>query len=173
MHRSILSNPERNKPLTVLIRILTNYFQLLMIVKNFDLSWPSAIQDALSTFSFIMSSLDLIISFDCLYLMSGVSSPSIQNSTFSTFYLKVITFGIAPIAMSLCAAIFWTARYLFRKRRNKVTFDLRLTIQVTTFIIIYLLYPIIVNLTLSLFYCTQIEDPVTGKSFYLIRDLSV
>lgn len=38
---SVLSNPLRNKPQTVLIRVLTNYFQVVMIVKNFDLKWPS------------------------------------------------------------------------------------------------------------------------------------
>jgi hypothetical protein len=38
---SVLMNPKRNNPQTVLVRILTNYFQAIMIVKELDLSWPS------------------------------------------------------------------------------------------------------------------------------------
>lgn len=37
---SILSNPRRNKPQTVLLRIITNYFQAVMIAKEFNLQWP-------------------------------------------------------------------------------------------------------------------------------------
>jgi hypothetical protein len=37
---SLLNNPLRNKPQTVLIRIITNYSQAIMIVYEFDLNWP-------------------------------------------------------------------------------------------------------------------------------------
>jgi hypothetical protein len=38
---SLLNNPLRNKPQTVLIRIITNYSQAIMIVYEFDLNWPT------------------------------------------------------------------------------------------------------------------------------------
>ena len=38
---SLLNNPMRNKPQTVLIRIITNYSQAIMIVYEFDLNWPT------------------------------------------------------------------------------------------------------------------------------------
>jgi hypothetical protein len=38
---SLLNNPLRNKPETVLIRIITNYSQAIMIVYEFDLKWPT------------------------------------------------------------------------------------------------------------------------------------
>jgi hypothetical protein len=34
---NLLANPKRNKPQTVLIRILTNYFQVISLVQGFDL----------------------------------------------------------------------------------------------------------------------------------------
>ncbi len=37
---SLLNNPLRNKPETVLIRIITNYSQAIMVVYEFDLNWP-------------------------------------------------------------------------------------------------------------------------------------
>eukprot|EP00347_Sterkiella_histriomuscorum_P010324 403376745 len=52
---SILNNPKRNKPQTVLIRILTNYFHAIMIVKDFDMSWPDQVQKALQIFAFVSS----------------------------------------------------------------------------------------------------------------------
>jgi len=69
--RSLQTNPQRNNPQAVLIRILTNYFQIIMVIKNFDLNWPEQVQSALNAVSFIFSSLDILISLDCLYLMSG------------------------------------------------------------------------------------------------------
>jgi hypothetical protein len=38
---SLLNNPMRNKPQTVLIRIITNYSQAIMIVYEFELNWPT------------------------------------------------------------------------------------------------------------------------------------
>eukprot|EP00347_Sterkiella_histriomuscorum_P013557 403364259 len=44
---SILSSPKRDKPQTVMIRILTGYFQVIMIVKDFQLYWPAKIEQVL------------------------------------------------------------------------------------------------------------------------------
>jgi len=40
---NLLQNPKRNKAQTVLIRIITNYFQVITIVKEFDLQWPDLV----------------------------------------------------------------------------------------------------------------------------------
>ncbi|TNV87899.1 hypothetical protein FGO68_gene396 [Halteria grandinella] len=162
---SVLSNPLRNKPQTVLIRILTNYFQVIMIVKNFDLSWPEQVEKALDVFSFITSSLEILVSFDCMMLKSGLSN----NTGVSTFYYKVIAYGVAPIFATLIAAAFWYVIYLLKTPKKQRKYKLKRQIIQTSFIIIYLLYPTITNLSLSLFNCVRLED----GEIYLKRDFSV
>ncbi|TNV74882.1 hypothetical protein FGO68_gene8180 [Halteria grandinella] len=162
---SILSNPLRNKPQTVLIRVLTNYFQVVMIVRNFDLSWPLQVEKALEVFSFITSSLELLVSFDCMMLKSGFT----KSSAYSSFYYKVIAYGVAPILISLCSAAFWSLLYLCKTQRQRRKFKLLRYISQTSLIIIYLLYPTITNLSFSLFNCVQLED----GQVYLKRDFTV
>lgn len=169
-YSSVLSNPLRNKPQTVLIRVLTNYFQILMIVKNFDLSWPTQVQNALDVFSFITSSLELLVSFDCMMLKAGFIYPqSIDEDGYSSFYYKVIAYGVAPIFISFISAIAWSLIYLCKKKKAQRKFNLQRKITQTAFIVIYLLYPTITNLSFSLFNCVKLED----SQIYLKRDFLV
>lgn len=87
--------------------------------------------------------------------------------------MKVIAYGSIPAILMFVAAIFWSAKYLYKKLRGKDLFELRKSITVTCYILIYFFYPVIVNLTLSLFICTELEDEHGNLSFYLIRDMSV
>lgn len=56
---------------------------------------------------------------------------------------------------------------------KEIKFELRRTIQVTTFIIIYILYPRIASLTFSLFNCTAILDEQGNETAFLTSDLSI
>lgn len=87
--------------------------------------------------------------------------------------MKVIAYGMIPAILMFVGAIFWTIKYLYKKLRSKELFELKRSITVTCYILIYFFYPIIVNLTLSLFICTKLEDENGNLSFYLVRDMSV
>lgn len=70
--RSILRNPTRNKPHTVLLRIFTNYLQAVIIVKDFNLEWPTQVLNVFDSASFIMSSEEMNLSIECFnYLING------------------------------------------------------------------------------------------------------
>ena len=51
-----------------MLRILTNYFQAMMIIQQFELSWPSQVQDLIGDLSIVTSSQEMIISLECIYL---------------------------------------------------------------------------------------------------------
>jgi cytochrome bd-type quinol oxidase subunit 2 len=108
----------------------------------------------LEVFSFITSALELLVSFDCMILKSGFA----YNSHYSTFYFKVIAYGVAPIIIAIFAGIFWTIIYICKKKQQRKRFKLRRLITQTIFIVIYLLYPTITNLSFSLFNCVSLED---------------
>ena len=37
----LISHPKRNKEHSVMLRIITNYFQIVMLVSGLDLKWPT------------------------------------------------------------------------------------------------------------------------------------
>ena len=67
-----MRNPTRNKPHTVLLRIFTNYLQAVIIVKDFNLEWPTQVLNVFDSASFIMSSEEMNLSIECFnYLING------------------------------------------------------------------------------------------------------
>ena len=120
-------------------------------------------------FSFLAKSLDYLVSFDCLFLTVGFFNGQ-SNNQFSTFYLKLIAYGIAPIVLSLASAGLLGIRWYRKSESKRKEFNFKKKLIVSTFIMIYVLYPTIVNLTLSLFNCIKLEG--TGIS-YLNRDFTI
>ena len=53
--RLIIAGASREKDHSVLLRIITNYFQVVMLVKDLDLQWPDRIEKLLSAITFISS----------------------------------------------------------------------------------------------------------------------
>ncbi|CDW75737.1 UNKNOWN [Stylonychia lemnae] len=159
---SLLKSAKRNKPQTVLIRILTNYFQVVMLVKDFDLHWPPQVQQVLNYFSYVSSSQERLFSFDCMYYQLGLKNQS-------SFYIKVIMFGLMPIFFSLLGALFWVIVRFTCKRGPNNSFDLSQNILVTSFVFIFILYPQITSISFGLFNCINYED---GTS-YLKRDMTI
>lgn len=53
-----------------LLRILIDYFHIVMILKYYDLNWPESLESALDVFSIIGESNERIFSIDC-YIKSS------------------------------------------------------------------------------------------------------
>ena len=51
----IISGASRDKDHSVLLRILTNYFQVVILVKDLELQWPSRVESMLSLLTFLSS----------------------------------------------------------------------------------------------------------------------
>eukprot|EP00347_Sterkiella_histriomuscorum_P009699 403340219 len=78
IHYSLIRNSKRNNPQTLLIRILTNYFQVVMLVKDFQLNWPPQVLTMLEYFSIGGQGFSQISSngfslFSCLQFENGKS----------------------------------------------------------------------------------------------------
>ena len=48
----LISHAAREKDHSVLLRILTNYFQIVLLVKSMDISWPDSIKQTLEALTF-------------------------------------------------------------------------------------------------------------------------
>ncbi|CDW72907.1 UNKNOWN [Stylonychia lemnae] len=159
---SILFVNHRNKPQTVLLRIITNYYHATMIVKSFEMNWPNLVEDTLHYLSIIGSTSESIFSLDCIYKQS-------TNLSIPTVYVKIIMYGLLPFILSLIGALVWMMIHLYRQLRSKPKIDITQSILVTSFILSYISYPIITNQTFSLFSCQKFQD---GKE-YLKADYEI
>ncbi len=86
----------------------------------------------------------------------------------SLFFVKVILFGLIPVFVGLITSLLWYLIYLYKFYVQGLIIDLKLNIKVTIFIVVYLTYPSITNLSLQLFNCFTMED-----GSFLRRDLSI
>lgn len=137
-----------------------------MIVREFDLSWPRQVNDALQAFSILSSSQEIFLSLDCYLNMSTFSH---LTRILPSFYLKVLLFGLIPIMFGLISTVIWILiGFLMKKLRDR-EIDVRLNIEVTFFIIVFIAYPSITTLSFSLFNCQRIDN----QSYYLRRDFSI
>ena len=53
--------------LAVLMRIMTNYFQIISFAASFNLAWPNSIKQLYDSISIISSSSDMALSLDCFF----------------------------------------------------------------------------------------------------------
>lgn len=97
---NLLQNPKRNKPQTVLIRIITSYFQVISIVKEFELQWPEMVQKFLNMLSQIASVQDSFYSFDCVLYQIGFTR-------LSTYYTSVAIVGVTPVVIMILSIPVW------------------------------------------------------------------
>ncbi|CDW88698.1 UNKNOWN [Stylonychia lemnae] len=151
---SVLKDPRRNKPQTVLLRILVGYFQVIMICKDFEMQWPDNVELMLSYFSIFSSSQKNLFSIDCALTESGYLGDDIFKS-------KLLLFGLLPVILSIFSAFLWTTLKLIC---NKCFKDVKIIpkIQLTSFAIILLLYPTVISVCFQIFQCYQYED---GNSY--------
>ncbi|CDW75727.1 UNKNOWN [Stylonychia lemnae] len=151
---SVLNNPKRNKPQTVLLRILMSYFQVIMVCKDFEMEWPSQVEMMLGYFSIFSSSQKNLFSIDCALEQYGFEGSDVFRS-------KMLFFGALPIILSLISAIVWIIMKLsFRKYFRQIRLSAK--IQLTCFAIILLLYPTVISVCFQIFQCFDYED---GNSY--------
>jgi hypothetical protein len=100
----------------VLIRILTNYFQVISLVQGFNLVWPSLIEQGLNVFVKITDSQDSFFSMDCIMYQTGFNPDK-------SYFMEVIIIGVTPLIISSISVPFWLLFNCLAKRHS----TLRLT----------------------------------------------
>jgi hypothetical protein len=62
----IISAPNRDQLSSVYARIITNYFQVILVVRNLDIQWPARIEALLNSISFVSSASEDLLQINCL-----------------------------------------------------------------------------------------------------------
>lgn len=87
-----------------------------------------------------------MFSFECIYAQ-------LDAIDINPFYMKVIGFGILPVLISALGGLAWILIYRVCLKFKRAVIDVRVNLVVTVFVIIFLCYPIVTNLTFALYSC--------------------
>ena len=135
---------------SILLRILTNYIQMIAAAISFNIKFPDAIFDIFGPFNSIGSSSDTFLSFDCF-----MEDTEMKLFAPSTEIFKVFLGGLLPIALFIIYCIIWGMLYLISKPKFG---NIIRHIVVSAICIVFLLHPTITKSTFGLFQCLQVDD---------------
>ena len=98
--------------ISVLMRIMTNYLQVLAAALAYNLQFPTYVLDVLSSARQIGNSSGVFLSFDCL-LMDTSATKIFDNIA----YLKVICIALIPVFLIAVTTVLY--RLVFIKNTDK------------------------------------------------------
>jgi hypothetical protein len=153
MHDSIRPKAEYS----ILIKIMTNYLQLVTLVTGFELKWPREVEDAFTAQSTIGGSLEQLFSFDCF-----IGSDSSQETM---YYRKMVIMALIPIPLVVASILFWLTIVLGTRKWK----FMREECAASVVIMFFLIQPNLVDAMFSLFSCQEIES----GEYWLTVDLSI
>jgi hypothetical protein len=133
----------------ILMKILTNYMQLVSIVASFDFKWPEEVTSMFSAQTKVASSSSTVFSIDCFY------PEATPGSSVRPFFTKLLFLSLSPILLVAISALVWFLVLLHYARKNpdptkrkidKHEFKSRLT--TTCVVLLFMIHTNIVQTTL-------------------------
>ena len=148
------------------------------MVQDFKLNWPNTLMTFFKNFTFLSNSSSSLLKVNCFYkncnfskfhnVISNHKIIFIVKNTVDTsqYVLGMVIFAILPVFFGFLSVIFWK---ILELTRPKIFFQTYLRNSlITSFVIIYLLYPTITSYTFGMFNCMNVE----GIS-YLKKDFDI
>eukprot|EP00347_Sterkiella_histriomuscorum_P015814 403355584 len=151
----------KSSEIAVIMRILTNFLQIMSSTSLLDLRWPDSLKSFFMPFTYVGDSVQSVIYFDC-FLQNSV----VTNDKNSFVYFKTILICFLPVflVMIYCSAFFIATRIkqIFKDKLLEWTI-------VMTVIVVYFTQPTVTRALINLLYCIEID---TGE-YWLQSDLSI
>ena len=133
----------KESQMSVLLRILTNYLQLIASMMSFDIKYPTNLSDMFLPFSQIGSSSEVFMSFDCFVTDYDVKGPFSSNKIF-----KVFLSALLPVILLIVFMLIWTALKFINR---KLVPDLQRNIIISFISIVFLLHPRLIQNSFVMF----------------------
>ena len=133
---------------SILLRIMTNYLQLISAAYSFNLRFPDGFLEVFGSIEIVGASSDAFLSFDCFVEDSEIKffAPSVE--IFKAFLTTFI-----PIALIIIFILMWVVLYLIN---HKVFSNLKRNIIVSIICILFLLHPNVTKQAFSMFECISV-----------------
>ena len=136
--------------MATLMRIMTNYLQVISTVLAFDANFPNSINGIFEPSNIIGSSSESFVSVDC-FIEDNEMQAFANNAT----VFKIFLIALLPLALILLYSVMWTILHL---TLNKYFKDLTRYIIVSIIVILFLLHPTLTRSGLSIFQCVKVDD---------------
>ena len=133
-----------------LMRIMTNYLQVVSTVLAFDANFPNTINDIFSPANMIGSSSESFVSIDCFIQGSDMNAFAPNSTIFKIFLIALL-----PLILIVLYCIIWTMMHLVFKKHFQ---DIKRYIIVSIIVILFLLHPALIRSGLSIFQCIKVDE---------------
>ena len=151
---------DSKKEISVYLKILLNYLQMISIIQSLELKWPFYVSNYLNIYSNLGGVSTQIISFDCLLQDSNIEIESI--------YIQTILAIILPFAIFLISIIALGVKY-FRNIKIKKQQSQKTRFVVVVIVVSIFLQPSIIKTLFDNITCKQIDDSKYLKANFLIN----
>ena len=146
---SVIRKKKENQ-YSILMRIFTNYLQLIVVALSFNLRLPKSVSDTFTPASIVGSASDTFLSFDCF-----IEDTEVKSFAPSTELFKVFMTAILPIILLLIYAIIFVASFFTWKEWGK---SLKRNIIVSMVWIIFFFHPTLTKSALSVFEWIKVDE---------------
>ena len=138
---------------SVLLRILTNYIQLLATTMSFTASFLTSLTDIFAPINSLGDPSSTFLSFDCFITDYEVTGPFP-----SVYLLKMFLSMFLPIILFSVVALIWVIVYSIRKKLIK---NISRYLIISFISVVFLLHPKLAEQSLGLFRCIDIDEGVS------------
>ena len=155
----IIINVRKTKEsqLSVLLRILTNYLQLVTTSMSMSLSYPKSLFRMFSPFQKFGGPSDAFLSFDWFITDYEIKGPFDSNAA-----LKLFLLGLLPIILFIIVSLLWLLIYLLNE---KLVTNLKRNLLVSFISIMFLLHPKLIEQSLNTFRWVRIDEEMYVARF--------
>ena len=136
--------------MATLMRIMTNYLQVVSTVLAFDADFPDTVNEVFAPANMIGSSSESFVSLDC-FIQGSEMNAFAPNATI----FKIFLIALLPLILILVYSLMWIIMHLAFKTYFK---DAKRYVVVSIIVILFLLHPALTRSGLSLFQCVKVGD---------------
>ena len=144
---------------SILLRILTNYLQLISSMMLFNIKFPIAVSNVFSPMTNLGETSSVFLSFDWFVSDLEIKGPFPSNAIF-----KVALSGVLPIILLLIFTIIWA---WVKLTCNKLAPDFRRNVMISFISIVFLLYTRLVQSTFNMFGWALIDSNDNRSKIHL------
>ena len=150
----------------ILMKILTNYFQLVSIVSSFNFNWSDNTATMMSGQSQVSESSGQIFNFDCVLRSLGT-----ENIGLRSFFLKLSFIAIFPVIAYVICKLVWLVIFYKRHKKDLFKYILQMNNRLMTsmVVIMFIIHPTIVKTSIFSFRCTNLSN-TNEPIYYLEKD---
>ena len=138
---------------SVLLRILTNYIQLIATTMSFTASLPTSLTDMFVPINSVGDTSNTFLSFECFITDYEATGPFP-----SVYLLKMFLSMFLPIILFAIVVLIWVIAYLIKKKFVK---SMSRYLIISFISIVFLLHPKLAEQSLGFFRCVDIDEGVS------------